>query len=192
MRTSLRDRLGDVAIPYVWSDDQLDGFIDSAVTGLYPVYYNFANEISEASGSGPLYPTPAGARNLYRVGLMSSSSSRIRWLRGWSEGNSQCLIPKTNIAGYTIVWCWTEGFEPPVSDTLPLGIPLEAEEVVLLRSTKSALEALLGNRVLKERYYSLNARVANTEDDIALTIDSINASIRERTEKAIPLPKVNS
>lgn len=188
LRTELRARLNDPTSG-VWTDDDLNGYIEQAIKGLYPTYY--LRETGEViAGAGPLQTLPAGAKNLHYVGQQRVSSTRVRKVRGWSEGDGQVIIPKTGIAGDTIVVAWTTGFTAPSDDVTVLDLTPEAEEVVVLRSQIAALERILADRVKQEKFYSLSIREGVTEDDIERTLAALHDSVDARTSRAVPLPEV--
>lgn len=188
LRTEVSTRLGDVSNA-IWTTGEVDGYLDFAMRGLYPTFYQRKVEETSA-GAGPLQAMPNGARNLYMVGYQRIGSTRVRPLRGWSEGQGQAFIPKTGITGGLLVWAWTTGWDAPASGTEVLRIPTESEEFVVLRAQVSALEKLLTDRVSVERYLALSLRQGTTEDDVATAIDALHASLRERSERVVPLPEV--
>jgi hypothetical protein len=188
LRTALASRLGDSGFS-VWSSDELDAFLSTGITALYPYWYRRKVETTEA-GNGPIQILPAGCRNLYMVGHRRSTSTRVRPLRNWEEGDGEAFVAKTGITGDTLLWAWTEGWEAPDLEDDPLGIPVESEEAVLLRAQISALEKLLSDRVSVEKYHALTVRQAVTEDDLSLIIDALHQSLREHYERAMPLPEV--
>jgi hypothetical protein len=183
----LNNRLGTTT---PWTEGERFAFIDHAIEGLYPSFYRFKTQTTVAD-DGPLQTLPAGARNLHFVGLQRTGSTRVRKLRGWSEGDGNAYIPKTGISGETLVWAWTEGWSAPTNSDEVIGIPKEAREVVVLRAHISALEHLLTDRMARERYLSINAREMVSDEDIAATIDILHLSLRERLERVRPLPEVN-
>lgn len=188
IRSELARRLGDTGNS-IWSTAELNGFIDAAILGLYPTFYQRKVDVTEAL-DGPVQPAPAGARNLYYVGLRRPSATRVRPMRGWIEGDGDAMVPKLGIAGMELLWAWTEGWNAPADDNEVLTIPSEATEVVLLRAQIAALEKLLSDRVSLEKYHAINVRQGTTEEDIGMTLDALHASLRERIERAVPLPEV--
>lgn len=188
VRSELANRLGDPSF-VVWTTAELNGYIDNAIKGLYPSFYQRKVATSTAA-AGPLQTPPAGARNIYLVGLQRTGSTRVRPLRQWAEGALQVFVPKTGITGDVLVWGWTEGWDSPASDTEVLGIPRESEEVVILRAQVVALEKLLTNSVSAEKYFATQVREAHTDEDISLAIDAIHSSLRERLATVVPLPEV--
>lgn len=190
IRTELRQRLGDAGAA-IWTDGELNGAIDYAIKGLYPHFYRLKVGKTTAGG-GPLQTAPSGARNVYSLGLQRTGSTRVRPLRGWRPGDGEAFVPKTGIDGDSLVWCWTTGYDAPTTDGETLLIPVEAEEVVILRSHVSALEALLSDRLRTDKYHALHVRASISEDDIATTIDALHASLRERLQNVTPLPEVQT
>lgn len=189
IRTEVRNRLGDPS-SVVWTDSTLNGLIDFTIRGLYPTFY-LRKVATSVAGAGPIQTKPAGARNLYMVGHKRATSTRVRPVRGWVEGDTDAFVPKTGITGDTLVWAWTNGFAPPVGgDSQVLDLTQEAEEVVILRVQVGALEQLLSDRVSADKYLALHVRAAVTETDIADTLDALHASLREREDRALPLPEV--
>lgn len=189
IRTEVEQRLGDVANA-IWSDPELNGFIDYAIRGLYPTFYQ-QKVATTVAGAGPVQSAPAGARNLTGVGLQRTGATRVRPIRGWTEGTGEAIVPKLGIAGETLVWSWTQGWDAPAADGDALTFPTEAAEIVVLRSQLGAMEKLLSDRVSAEKYLSAQVRQGATEDDIALSIDALHSSLRERLERAVPLPEVH-
>jgi len=186
----LQNRLGDTTNA-IWSNDELNTYIDGAIVGLYPSYYRRLVDATTA-GAGPVQTLPSGARNLYMVGVQRTGSTRVRYLRRWAEGDGEAMVPKTGITGETLVWAWTAGWPAPSSDIEVLTIPSEAEEVVVIRAMVSALEKLLTDRVSAERFLAVQVRQGATEDDINSAIDALHISLRERLERTIPLPEIRS
>lgn len=173
----------------VWPEADLKNFIDKAIEGLYPSFFQY-KVATAVAGAGPLQTLPSGARNLYMVGLQRATSTRVRPVRGWTEGQAQVFVPKTGVTGETIVFAWTSGWTAPATDGEVLTLPTEAHEVVLLRCHISALEQLLTDRMGLERYHALQVRQAITEDDILSSLDALHTSLRERLETTLPLPEI--
>lgn len=188
IRSEVVSRLGD-SNGEVWTETQLNGLIDFVVQGLYPTY--FQRQVEETvAGGGPLQPAPAGARNLYMIGHKRASSTRVRALRAWHEGEGEAYVPRTGISGDALVWAWTEGWPAPTSDTDPLLFPGEAVEVVVLRTMIAALEYLLTDRVSREKFHAIQVREGASENDIDLLLSNLRDSISERLQRALPLPEV--
>lgn len=187
-RNELRQRLGDTTAE-IFEDGDLNDFLDGAVESLYPTYFQ-RNVDQTVAGAGPIQTAPTGARNIYYLGLKRTGSNRVRSVRNWREGDGEAYVPKTEITGQVLVWAWTSGWEAPDQDGDAYTFPVEAHELVILRAHVSALEALLSNRVKVEKYHALNVRPGITEDDILSTLEALHASIRERTERTLPLPTV--
>lgn len=187
IREEVERRLGDTGNT-VWTDVDLNGFIENAIKGLYPTFYRL-DAATTTAGAGPLQNLPSGARNLYSVALQISGSTRPIPVVGWSEGSTSAYLPVAGITGATIVWAWSKGFTAPTADGTTLDVSPEAEEVVILRCQVAALEYLLTNRVKLEKYFALNLRQATSENDIALALDALNESIQQRIERALPLPE---
>lgn len=188
LRAELRTRIGDLTSA-VWTDSELNDAIGSAIEGLYPSFFQRKTATSTAT-AGPLQTAPATARNLHMVGLQRTGSTRVRPLRGWQEGDGQAFVPKTGITGESLVWAWTAGWTRPADDVTVLTIPVESQEVVLLRAHITLLERVITSRVKAEKYLSLSVRQATSEDDIVNTLDALHASLRERLERTLPLPEV--
>lgn len=188
IRNEVESRLGDTT-NVVWTEAQLNGIINFAVQGLYPTY--FQREVAETvAGAGPIQSMPAAARNLYMVGHKRATSTRVRALRGWHEGDGEAYIPRTGITGDLLVWAWTEGWDAPANDTETLAFPVEAVEVVVLRTMVAALEYLLTDRVSQEKFHAIQVREGSSEQDIDLLISNLRDSITERISRALPLPEV--
>jgi hypothetical protein len=183
----LKSRLGDSANA-VWPAAELKDYLKYSIKGLYPTFYRFKVATSTAT-AGPLQTKPVGCRNLHMVGLKRSTSTRVRPLRGWQEGDNDAFISKTGITGDTLVWGWTEGWDAPAADGDVLTIPIEAEDVVLVRSQIKALERLLADRVAQDRYFNLTVRQAASEADIADTIDGLRQHLNDLTANVVKLPE---
>lgn len=188
LKNALRDRLGDNT-NLVWPDTELNGYLDYGIKSLYPSYYR--RNVSTTTGTAGLIQTaPAGARNIYLIGLQRDGTTRIRNLRGWAEGQGTAYIPKSNLLGETLVWAWTDGWDAPALGTTVLTIPIEAEEIVLLRAHITALEKLLTDRVRIEEFYALQVRESVTDEDVASTIEALHRSLNDRLSAVVPLPEV--
>jgi hypothetical protein len=172
----------------VWTEEELRSFVDFSIKSLYPSFFQLKVATTVAT-DGPLQAMPVNCSHLHNVGIKRASSTRVRPQRGWEEGDGYTYIPKTGISGDTIVWSWTEGWDAPASDTEPLDIPLNAEEVVVLRAQIRALEKLLTDRVSQDRYFSLNVRQGASETDILDTIDGMRAAVSDLLAKAIVKPE---
>lgn len=188
VREELRRRLGDVA-SVVWTDAELNGFIENAIRGLYPTYY-LRDQATTVAGSGVTQTAPAGARNIYQIAINYPSSTRVHSLMGWTEGNGQAFLPVGGITGATLIWSWTKGFTAPAADGTTLDVTSEAEEVLILRTQITAMENLLSDRVKTDKFFALNIRQGVTEQDIAIILDALHSSLNKRQERAIPLPEV--
>lgn len=188
IRAEVQRRLGDT-LASVWTTDELNGFIDYVIEGLYPTFYQ--RQVAETTAAnGPIQVMPAAARNLYMVGHKRATSTRVRNLRKWEEGYGEAYIPRTGIEGDALLWAWTEGWQAPSSDTENLTLPGEAGEVVVLRTMVAALEKLLTGRVSEEKYHAVFVREGVSEDDIDMLISNLRDSIRERVDRTLPLPEV--
>jgi hypothetical protein len=187
IRSSLQNRLS--AISTIWSDGDLNGIIDDAIEGLYPAFYK-RNVGTTTAGVGPSQTLPTGARNLYMIGLQRVGSNRVRPLRNWVEGQSTAIVPKANIAGATLVWAWTSGWDAPATDLTVLDIVNEAREVLLLRCEIAALEELLSTHIQAGGYNAIQARRIVSESDIVNALQAKHTSLQERLERVVPLPEV--
>ncbi len=188
LTVELRARLKDNAIPPVWEPSDLRGYVVFAIKGLYPNFYKRDVAWSTAA-TGPIQKKPDGVVNIYSIGHLRRGSQRVRPLRGWMEGDTTAVVPKTGIESDTLVWGFTKPFTIPANDTTTLDLPSQAEEVVLLRAHIAALEALLTSRVRAEKYFALNVREASTEDDVRTAIDALAASVEDRLRTVQPLPE---
>lgn len=189
IRSELANRLGDSANA-VWSTTDLNGYIDMAIRGLYPTYYE-AHSDTTVAGNGPVQTLPSGARNLHYVGLIRDNlATRVRKIRDWQEGAGNAVVPKIGISGQTLVWAWTQGWDAPTLDSDPLTFPTEATEVVVLRSQIAALEHLVADRVKLQKYLALNLREAVTDQDIAIALDALHVTHDDRMKRVIALPPV--
>lgn len=186
----LEARLAD-STNVIWTEAELKGYIDHAISGLYPSFYR-RRVATTIAAEGPMQTLPGDCRNLYMVGLQRAGSTRVRSMRRWAEGDGNALVPKTGIADQTLVWAWTSGWPAPATDAEVLGIPLEAQEVVVIRAQITALEKLLVDRVSAERFLAVQVRQGADEDDINQTIDALHISLRARLERTVPLPEVQS
>jgi hypothetical protein len=187
LSTELAGRLGDSGNA-VWSAADVKSYVDYAIKSLYPSFFQLRVATSTA-GDGPLQVKPVGATNLHMVGLKRSTSTRVRPLRGWQEGDADAYVSKTGITGDTLVWAWTEGWDAPEADATVLTIPRAAEEVVLTRAHITALERLLSDRVSQEKYFNLNVRQAASEADVADTIDLLRQRLNDMLNVVMPLPE---
>lgn len=189
VRAEVQSRLGDTAAE-VWTVDELNGIIDFVIRGLYPTF--FQRKVGETTAAdGPLQVAPIGARNLFMVGHKKTSSTRVRSLRKWTEGDGDAYVPRTGISGDLLVWAWTEGWDAPASDVEELTIHTEALEVVVLRAAVAALEKLLTDRVSVEKFHAIQVRQGATEEDIDLLISNFRDSIEERVRNTRPLPEID-
>ena len=187
LRTLLEQRTTDTANA-VWSQTEWDGFLDTAIDGLYPTWFKTMTGTTTA-GAGPIQTMPSGAQDLYYVGVQTPTSNRVRVMRGWQEGNGDAVIPKVGIAGYTLVWAWTAPYTKPANGSATLSIPSELEEVVILRAHIAALENLLTDRVKKQAYLSVTVREGASEQEIMLLLNALHDSLDERVAKALPRPE---
>lgn len=186
IRSEVGYRLGDISNT-VFTVTELNKYFTHAVRSLYPTFFLWKTTTSTA-GAGPLQTTPAGVRNLYYLGLQSLTSTRVRLLRQWKEGDTNTFIPKTGITGQTLVWAWTQGFTDPGDDVSTLDMNPECEEVVILRMMISCLERIVSNRVEAARYFALSVREGVTEADVVQTIDALHASLDTHLKAAVPRP----
>lgn len=189
LRSELRNRLHDAGAA-IWEDEELNGYIEQAVKSLYPHWYLFETG-TETAGPGPVQSLPIGlsgdiAKNLHYVGLRKPTSTRVRTIRGWQEGNGQVMVPKVDdaVEGFILVFAWTIPHRAPDDDVTDLTIPANAEEVVVLRSQVTALERVLADRVKSAKYFAVQVREGVSEQDIAVTLDALHASIDSRMKDA--------
>lgn len=187
MLVDLRFRLGEAA-EAVWSDSELESYINSAITSLYPHWYIYETGTTIA-GEGPeqTHPTDASevvARNIYYVGVRKETSTRVRTIRGWHEGNGVTVVPKVNILDDTLVWSWTMPHLPPYDGETALTIPPQAEEVVVLRAQITALERVITSKAKQQVYFATQAREGTTEQDLVAALDALHASVDTRMKDA--------
>lgn len=187
LRAALQNRLNTIST--IWSEGDLNGFIDDAIEGLYPSFYK-RNVDTTVAGVGPSQTLPTGARNLYMIGLQRVGSNRVRPLRNWVEGQTTAMVPKANIAGATLVWAWTSGWDAPTTDLQVLDIVTEAREVLLLRCEIAALEELLSGHIQAGGYNAIQVRKVISEADIVNALQAKHTSLQERLEHIVPLPEV--
>lgn len=173
----------------VFSAAEVKDYVRSAINGLYPRHYALSTATTVA-GAGPIQTMPALCSNVYYVGLQGATSTRVRQIRGWSEGSGQAIIPKLGISGQTLVWAWTVGFSAPAVDTDPTNTPHNSEEDILLRAQITCCERLLSDIVKLQKYLAVNVRQGVTEVDIGNTLDALHASLEERRAYLRPLPEV--
>lgn len=187
LRAALQNRLNSIST--IWSEGDLNGFIDDAIEGLYPSFYK-RNVNTTVAGVGPSQTVPTGARNLYMIGLQRVGSNRVRPLRNWVEGQTTAMVPKANIAGATLVWAWTSGWDAPTTDLQVLDIVTEAREVLLLRCEIAALEELLSGHIQAGGYNAIQTRRIISEADIVNALQAKHTSLQDRLEHIVPLPEV--
>ena len=187
IRGNIESRLNDAANA-IWTEAELNQYIDSAIKSLYPTYWKFQTDTTTA-GAGPIQTAPSGARNIYFIGLQTATSTRVRLLRQWREGDGEAYVPKTGITGSTLVWAWTAPYDSPNDDVTSLACGVGCEEVIILRSCISALERVVNDRVKSNKYYALTVREGVTEQDIAVTLDALHASLEQRLKQAVPRPE---
>lgn len=188
IRGELANRLNDPN-NVVWTSTELNGYIDHAIKSLFPTYYIRKVGTTVAEG-GPIQVPPLGATNLYFIGVQKIGSTRVRPIRGWTEGDDGAVVPKMGIYGANLFWAWVEGWDSPAADGTLLTVPKEAEDAILLRSHIKAMERLLSSRTHFEAYQVLlSARDGVTEDDISSTINHLRQSLQAHESKAIPLPE---
>lgn len=186
LRASLRFRLGEAAAD-VWTDAELNNYLWAGMQALYPYYFLHRVGTTVASG-GPVQSTPPGAKNIYQVGVVPLTGTRVRPVRGWTEGDEDAIVPRLNLTGLTLTWSWTEGWDAPSSATEVLTIPTESQAMVICRAQISALERVLTNRTKREKYFAVQVREGVTEQDVLDAIDALHQSMRELSERAAPLP----
>lgn len=187
LATEIASRLGDGGNA-IWTAPEVKSLVDYAIKGLYPAFYQ-RKVGTTLVADGLVQTAPVGAKNVYLIGYNRQDTARVRNLRGWAEGDGTAFLPKQLDVGDTLVWAWTVGWDAPATDGEALTIPREAEEVVILRCQIAALERLLSDRVSTEKYFALQVRQAITEEDIATSIDALNASLRDRLSVVVPLPE---
>ena len=187
LREQVITRLGDPN-GEVWTVPELNDYLNQAIQSLYP-YWPVYKVGTTTAGPGPVQTAPSGCRNIYWIGVKGATSTRVRTIRGWREGDGNAIVPKVNINGLELSWAWTEPHPAPTSDAAALTIPEQAEEVVVLRAVISALERVLSSKVKRERYYALHMREGVTEPDIGLALDALHESVRRRLERAPQPPE---
>lgn len=187
LKTDLNSRLSDAANT-VWTDAEKVLFVSDAVASLYPNFFLLKSGTTTA-GAGPIQTVPSGAVNLYYVGVQGPTSTRVRTIRGWQEGNGDCIVPKVNITGQTLVWAWTEPHEVPASTATTLTVPIQGLEVARLRAEISAYENVLADRTKSQKYFAVQVREGVTENELVAQLDALHASVDSRLEKQKPLPE---
>ena len=187
LRADLRFRLNE-PVASVWTDAELDSYLDHAMGSLYPHWYVFKTGTTTA-GPGPEQTMPDGCRNLYYVGVKKDTSTRVRTIRGWHEGDGVAFIPKVNIDGDELSWAWTLPHEVPVFDDHDVTVPTQGIEVVVLRAQVTALERVLTNKVKNQLYFAVQVREGVTENDLVNALDALHASIDARMKDAPQPPE---
>lgn len=187
LKAELNYRLND-GTNAVWSDAEKESYVREAIASLYPAFYRLETDTTTA-GPGPMQTMPTGAENLYYVGVKTATSNRARTIRGWREGQGEAVVPKVNIDGQTLIWAWTSAHAVPASNSDTLTIPIQAEEVVVLRAHITALERLISNRLKSEKYFAIQVREGVTENEIVATLDALHASVDSRLRNVVPLPE---
>lgn len=191
-RTSLRTELKDSRVgSTAFTDAQLNYFIDTAIQGLYPVYYKLYVDTTTAAGT-VIETAPSGCVNIHEILVQGP---RPRRLRGWREGQGEAFVPAYAIgdgtpAGGTLIWHWTTGWDAPASDGAAIDIPNEAREYVLLKAHMMCLQNLLTSRLETDKFFAIQVRQAITEDELLAAIDSIQRQLDTKAQQAKPLPKV--
>ena len=181
----------------IFTVTELNKYFNNAVTSIYPTFFQYLASTTVAS-DGPIQTMPVRdglgvplvepCRNLYYIGESKPSSVRVRLLRQWKEGLGCAFVPKTGIAGETLVWAWTAGFTDPGNDTTILDLNPEAEDVVVIKMCISALERVASSRVELLKYFALTGREGVTEQDVIQALDAFHASLDDRIKAAIPRP----
>jgi hypothetical protein len=183
----LRSRLGEAADD-VWETTELKGFVNFAIKALYPYFFQYKVDTTTA-GAGPIQTAPTGARNLYSIGVVRDGATRVRPIRGWTEGDAEANVPKLGITDQVLVWSWTEGWDAPSTDSETLTIPKEAEEVVVIRAHITALEKVITSRSKTQLYLAVQVREGASEQDILDTLDALHASLKEHLDRGMQLPQ---
>jgi hypothetical protein len=196
LRAALRLRLGDPAPGDTWSDAALNSLLDYAVEGLYPSFYR-RRTIYIAGTTGEFEALPAGVRNLYSVRVKREGGNQYRPLRGWTEDSvaGELFLGRHFPAGSNPIFSvnYTEGWTKPGNDSTNIPLHNEALEVVLLRAHIGAIESMLTGRVLHgEKYHAIQVRQQITEEEVLGTLEALHASLRERLDRAVPLPEVQN
>lgn len=173
----------------VWTENELHTYINTALEGLYPTYFRRMVEQTVA-GAGPIQTLPIGAKNLYQVGYKKSTSRRARLLRKWGEGTGEAYIPRTAITGDALVWMWTTGWVASDYEDIETieNLPTEAIEAVVLRTCITAMERILQEKERLDQYLAIQAREDVSEQDIAVTLDALHATLDRKVKVAHPLP----
>lgn len=185
--TDLNNRLQD-STNAVWSASEKNEYLNHGIEALYPTWF-INNTDTTIAGAGPLQTMPAGASDIYYVGLQTATSNRVRVIRGWHEGSGQAVIPKIGITGSTLVWAWTSSYSKPAAGGDTLVLPKELEDIVVLRAQITALERVLSDRTKATKYYAVNVREGVSEQDVGLSLDALHASINARQKDAIKRPE---
>lgn len=195
-RADLRNELKDAHLGSTyWSDTKLNYYIATAIGGLYPTWWKRKVGTTTA-GAGPLQTKPTSASNIYEIAIHDAAApGRPRWLRGWSEGATDAYIPVTQlgagaITGKTLVWSYTTGWDIPGDDVTGVDLTNEAKEVVILKAKEMALQSLLTDHLIQEKYLAQQVRPLINEQEIMSAIDSIHQALQMKAQLAMKLPEV--
>lgn len=182
----LNSRLNDAANT-VWPAAEKALFVSDAVAGLWPAFFLNKTGTTVAT-AGPIQTLPSGAVNLHYVGVKSATATRVRVIRGWQEGNGDCIVPKVNILEQTLVWAWVEPHAVPASTSTTLTCTVPALEVARLRAEISAYENVLGDRTKTAKYFAQQVREGVTESELVSQLDALHASVDARLKGLPPMP----
>lgn len=187
VRLAVQTRINDTGAA-VFTTTELNSFLEQACNALFPTWYRLETGTTTA-GAGPLQtgPSLSGGR-LYYVGMQTTTSNRVRTLRGWQQGYTSHLVPKVGISGNTLVWAWY--YPPPnqTSDGVAWGLFPPEEMAVIIKTQIACLEQVLQDRARKSLYLAANVREGVTEQEIAITLDALHATYEDLAKNAIPVP----
>lgn len=184
LRYELQQRIGTT-----WSASDCNDFLRYGVGGVYPTFY-LRKVNTTTAGTGPLQTKPTGATNLYMVGLKRPTSTRVRTLRNWTEGDTDAVVNKTGITGETLVWSWTEGWQLPDNDETTIVMPEEAKDYAILRAHIAALQKFMTTRIQSTDYMAVQVRQQVNEAEVMDSLDALYSEVRLIKENAVPLPEV--
>jgi len=186
LKADLNTRLNDAANT-IWPDAEKVLFVSDAVGSLFPNFFKAKTGTSTAS-AGPVQTGPTGVINIHYIGVQSASATRVRVIRGWSEGYGDAIVPKVNILGQTLVWGWSEAYAVPASTSTALEVPAPGLEVARLRAEISAFEQVLGSRTKTQKYLAVQVREGVSESEMVAHLDALHASVESRLKLQPPLP----
>lgn len=170
-----------------WSDTKLELYLDRAIERLYPTWFQ-RNVDTTVAGTGPVQTMPSGATNVHEIVV---HDGRPRYLRGWSEGDTDAYVPfSTDVTGKTLVWMWTAGWSAPATGATNMTMPTDAESAVVIMAKMAALQSLLTDKLQVDTHMAAQVRPNITEDELLGAIDALSRELRELADRALMRPEV--